>query len=75
MEKTYPKAKAEKMATNEIGDSKNSLTLQYFSINKFLKNNNPKNDSSVKFNKLVCTIPWFPSIKNKMNKFNTKINP
>lgn len=55
MEKTYPKAKAEKMATNEIGDSKNSLTLQYFSINKFLKNYN-NNDSSVKLHKLICTL-------------------
>jgi hypothetical protein len=53
MEKTYPKAKADKMATNEIGDSKNSLTLQYFSINKFLKNND---NISVKFHKLICML-------------------
>ncbi len=38
MEKLFSKTKDDKTSINEIGDSKNSLTLQYFSINKFLNN-------------------------------------
>ena len=52
MEKTYPKTNAEKMMINEIGDSKYSLTLQYFSINKFIN----KNNSSVRLHKIICIL-------------------
>jgi len=65
MEKNFPSVNAEKMSSNEIGDSKSSFTLQYFSINKFLK----KNNLGVKLYKLICNTIII-IIKNSYMFFN-----
>lgn len=49
MDNSIPNFKAEK-ASNEIGDSKSSYTLQYFSITKFIKTNG----ISTKLKKIIC---------------------
>ena len=50
MERASTNYKLEKSPNNEIGDSKESYSLQYFSLHKFIKNQS----ESTKLEKIIC---------------------